>query len=266
MTSITLYMRQLIKAFDDLNTKARNRYGTTPLDLKLLPLIRIDLNRLGDVICSCFLDVQRCAAFHKLYDSSCPDKININQVKEAGFLAKWFMNFTPIVIPNEVIANVDKFCKEYPQDEYIANGAKALSHRLVRINEYFITGYVLQITLQMPPTDQSTITTEEWKDLIYMLTYRCGRQEGTDLSLLFYWIQQTAMFRSIQIEEEINKIKNISCEVNSMQAKIMKEPENEEELKEIDDGWEDLKPEKYKSTDVSYNSPILKKNKIHSRG
>jgi len=144
----------------------------------------IDSVRLQKVVVSIFKDVKRYADFHNLFD--CNGKIDICEHKEAGYFIKWFMSFTPILIPDAVVSQYRTHSIEFDN-----NNARDAYDEVEKINEYFALHTALHVFVKIPEQQGCFMHMEERRDILYMLTYRVGRLDGVDLAMLLHWIQQT---------------------------------------------------------------------------
>lgn len=164
-------------------------------EMELVKGVYIDVARLQRVIVSAFDDIKRCADYHKLFEADDVSKIltiSICEHKIAGFFTKWFMTFSPIIVPPDTMKAFERLCDKFeaePDDERKKNVFQ-LRKWLNHINEYFIFWVAFVTIMKIPMQYISFLGREERRDLLYLLTFRTGRLQGVDLSLIFHWVQQ----------------------------------------------------------------------------
>ena len=107
--------------------------------------------------------------------------------KEASFVAKWFMNFRPVIIPEKVLHDIENKCNVY-QNSQVGKSRFAF---FLNMNEEFILRFIFVYIMDLPAEFYRYLYPKELSVLLQTLSYRMGRMQGEDFSLTLYFTELT---------------------------------------------------------------------------
>jgi|GEM_PF-4423850 len=164
---------------------------------KVFLTIYIDKPQLTKVAVSAFHDIQRCANYHNLFDKG-TGEISICPHKKAGYIAKWFVAFSPIIVPENELYDIESqlVSARNAGNSDLVKIFEGLYHTIYYINEMFILRTVFTTYMGLSSKALNHITADEMMNLVKMMSYRSGRLQGVDLAMIFHWMQETLRERS----------------------------------------------------------------------
>ncbi|MDL2315694.1 hypothetical protein LJC59_01235 [Desulfovibrio sp. OttesenSCG-928-A18] len=211
--------------------------GYVPVTLMgQITTVSMDSVRLQKAVESMYLDIDRCVSFHPLMDDA--GGVRICAHKVAGFFAKWFMVFTPIIVPARavdafrahVISYHERGYEKLPPSSFRfcsaeaeansseedhrlrteADNAYAAYDELQAFNEHFALQVAMNPIMDIPEQHGCFLHSEEREVMLYMLSYRVGRLDGLDLALTFHWMQQTLALRPVLAYTELQLLEHMA--------------------------------------------------------